>query len=268
MCASATSLSSDDPGSVPNTSLRDPTGSIAPHVILMVLQLLALAGPPLPYRRGILIVITLSLGATYLSRPHFTNSFGLAQPFSMLWSTYLSSLEKLAARGGPEASFWRIDQPARDALAYPSFGLKKLRWALVLIFNMRGIRWNYQVKNVPAASKMAVRGSRPRFLAWQAAALAYYVFMADLVSQLGIHIFYMGPDGRVGAVNTKYLTLRSPYLRLSFTKALVFGATPYYIVQLQYTLFSILAVLLMMSKPEVSGHRRPIGHQLSCCEHV
>ena len=234
----------------------------------MALQLLALAGPPLPYRRGILIVITLGLGAASLSRPHFTNIFGLAQPFSMLWSTYLASLEKLAMGAGPEASFWRIDQPAREALAYPSFGLQKLQWALVLIFNMRGIRWNYQVKNVPAVSKMAVRGSRPCFLAWQAAALAYYVFMADLLSQLGIHLFYMGPDGRVGAVNTKYLTLRSPNLCSSFTKALVFGATPYYIVQLQYTSFSILAVLLRMSKPEVSGHRRPIGHQLSYFKHI
>ena len=257
MSASTTRVSLDDPISHPNTILREPTGSVAPHLILMTLQLLAMASSPFPLRRAIVFIATLILGITYMSHPHFTNNFALAQPFSMAWSTYLTNLEKLAATAGPEASFWRVDKPAREAVTYSSFGLQKLRWSVVLVFNMRGIRWNYQVKKVPAASGRLITCSRLHFLGWQVVSLVYYIVMADLVSQLGIYFFYTAPGCRVGAVNSKYLTISSPYWSLSFIKALVFGATPYYIVQLQYTALSILFVSLGLNKPKVSGDSTP-----------
>lgn len=247
----------------PNTLLRDPIGSMMPHVLLMAIQLLALAGPPFRYRRELVAVATLGLGVTYLSRPHFTNDFGLAQPFSMAWSTYLATLEKLAADGGPEACFWRIDKPTQEALSYPAFSWQKIRWALVMIFNMRGIRWNYQVKNVPPAPE---RGRRWRFLLNQVVALGYYMLMTDIFSQLGIHLFYTAPDGKVGAVNSKFVTLASPNLGWSFLKTLAFGTMPYYMIQTQYTAFSILAVLSGLSKPEVSGNEI-LYKDLNMCNH-
>jgi len=235
--------------SAPNQTLRPPTGSVLPHMLLMVIHIFALAGPPFRRRRPLVIVSTIVLMGTYLSNPHFTNDFGLAQPFSVAWSTYLTTLEKLAVGGGPEAGFWRVDMPVREALTYPAFGIRKLRWALVLVFNMRGIRWNYQVKNIPTLGP-AGKSGRGRFLLRRLGALGYYVLMADFVSQAGMHLFYTGLGGEVGAVNSKYLNLHSSQWHWGFIKALVFGATPYYMVQMQYTAFSIAAVALGFSKPK------------------
>lgn len=241
--------------SAPNKELHTPTGSIIPHILLWVVQLVALASPPFRGRQAFFATAIILLAIISQTNPHFTNDIALAQPFTIGWSVYLSTLEKiiLSAHPGPEASLWHIDKPAREALGYHGFGLQKLRWALVLMFNMRGIRWNFEVKNVPKTEKR----SRGAFLLAQMLNLAYYLFMADLVVQLGIRIFYTAPDGQVGALNSKYLTLRHPDWRWSFAKALVFGATPYYICCMQYTTFSIPAVLL-----DVSIRRFLGGHKL------
>ena len=131
---------------------------------------------------------------------------------------------------------------------YGAFGYQKLRWAVALMFNMRGIRWNHEVKNVRKPTQRSIT----TFLFTQLLALVYYGLIADLIVQLGIRWFYTTDDGLVGILNSKYLTLRHPDWRWSFAKAFVFGATPYYICCMQYTIFSIPAVLLGLSKPEVS----------------
>lgn len=146
----------------------------------------------------------------------------------------------------PEGSLWHVDKPAREALSYPALGPQKLRWALVIMFNLRGVRWNFEVKNVPKVKPF----SRRSFLVSQTLNLVYYVLMADLVVQLGIRLFYTAPNGQVGSLDSKYLTLRHAEWRWSFVRALVFGATPYYICCMQYTMFSIPAVALGLRKPE------------------
>lgn len=233
----------------PNRELHSPTGSIIPHILLWAAQLVALASPPFRNRRILFSVTIASLAVFSQIDPHFTNDIAVAQPFTIGWSVYLAVLEKIlfSADPGPEANLWHVDKPAREALSYPAFGLSKLRWALVIMLNLRGVRWNFQVKNVPKAKPF----TRRSFLASQTLNLVYYVLMADLVVQLGIRLFYTGPDGRVGSLDSKYLTLQHRDWHWSFIKALVFGATPYYICSMQYTLFSIPAVLLGLSTPEV-----------------
>ncbi|MCJ1458991.1 hypothetical protein MMC28_009368 [Mycoblastus sanguinarius] len=235
----------------PNKTLRNPNGSIVPHILLWAVQLVALTSPPFRGRRTLCSVTILSLAILSQINPHFTNDIAIAQPFTIGWSVYLSTLEKIlfSADPGPEASLWHVDKPAQEALSYAAFGLSKIRWATVIMLNMRGVRWNFEVKNIPKANKC----SRRWFLAFQSLNLVYYMLMADLVVQLGIQMFYTGPDGQVGSLNNKYLTLRHPDWRWSFVKALVFGATPYYICCTQYTLFSIPAVCLGLSKAEVGA---------------
>ena len=244
-----TSHPKDELKLTPNRALHIPSGSILPHILLWALQLVALTSPPFHGRRAFFSVAILSLAVLSQINPHFTNDIALAQPFTIGWSIYLSTLEKIlfSPDPGPEASLWHVDKPAREALSYPALGLQKLRWAFVIMFNQRGVRWNFEVKNVPKAKKL----SRRPFLASQTLNLVYYVLMADLVAQLGIRLLYTAPNGQVGSFNSKYLTLRHPDWRWSFVKALIFGATPYYICCMQYTMFSIPAVLLGLSKPEV-----------------
>lgn len=236
---------------IPTTNLRTPTGSIIPHILLWVVQLVALASNPFRGRGTLFAGAIICLAILSQINPHFTNNIALAQPFTIGWSNYLSTLEKLlfCAEGKPEASFWHVDKPAQEALSFPGFGYRKIRWALVIILNMRGIRWNYQVKNIPKANLR----SRSAFVVSQIYNIMYYGLMADLVIHLGIRFFFTAGDGQVGVLNSKYLTLRHPDWRWSFVKALVFGASPYYVCCLQYTMFSVPAVLLGLSKPEVSS---------------
>ncbi|RYP13117.1 hypothetical protein DL767_010876 [Monosporascus sp. MG133] len=210
-------------------------------------------GPPFRYRRTVATLGTVALIALCWRHPNFTSDFGAAQPFSIAWSTYLATLEKivlLPPGATPETSFWRVDRPAREATAYAAYGLRKIWWALVLVFNMRGIRWNYQVKNVPAVPSADAR-SRARFCARRLAAAGYYLVMADIASQAAVHVFYTNEDSlRRGEVDSKYLTIWDDRSFVwSFVRALTFAVQPYYMLQLTYTALSIAAVATGLSKP-------------------
>ncbi|MCJ1305460.1 hypothetical protein MMC08_008274 [Hypocenomyce scalaris] len=82
--------------------------------------------------------------------PHGSNDLLLAQPLSIEWVDALSTQEKIlfSAAPGPESSLLHIDQPAREALLFRAYRISKLRWVFVIMVNLRGIHWNYEVKNV------------------------------------------------------------------------------------------------------------------------
>ncbi|GAW20411.1 hypothetical protein ANO14919_099170 [Xylariales sp. No.14919] len=134
-----------------NGTLKIPDSSIIPHLLLFLVQILALASPPYRgLRIGFIFIITILAVYCNLHR-HFTNNFDLAQPASLAWSFYLPTIAKLCVSEGKntESRFWRIDRQPAEAVGYAAFGAKKTWWALVLMFNQRGIRWSHQVKNIP-----------------------------------------------------------------------------------------------------------------------
>lgn len=229
--------------------LMAPSASIIPHVMLYVVQIIALVLPPSAARKYVFSGLIVGLAIHAHMHPHFTNDPGLAQPFTIGWSYYMATLAKLAFAGpaGPEDEFWRVDRPRAEALGYASIGWRKLRWALALVANQRGIRWSHQVKNV----RPAYRGGRARFLVLQAWSLVKCLAVADVLFQLGARLFFTDRDGRTGTISSHDLTLRHADYRWSFAKALVFGATPYFMLSMQYSLLAFVAVLLGISKPEV-----------------
>ncbi|KAF2265000.1 toxin biosynthesis protein [Lojkania enalia] len=234
--------------SMPNTTLREPDASIIPHASLYICQLLALAGPRFRGRALIFSVMIIGLAIQAHLHPHFTNNPGLAQPFTIAWSYYMGTLAKLlfSKNHNPEESFWRIDRPEQEAMSYMAFGPKKIRWAIMLIFNQRGIRWNHEVKNVPKQEPQ----SKAYFLFSQLLRFIKCMLVADLLFVLSRRLFFTSPDGQVGQVNSKFLTLRHPSPVWSFAKTFVFACTPYYMLSMQYAQFAFLAVLLGLSKPE------------------
>ncbi|KAF2265215.1 hypothetical protein CC78DRAFT_462229 [Lojkania enalia] len=220
--------------------LRTPTGSIIPHLLLSTIQIITLITPPFTYRRhtfGTALVLIFLLSRI---RPHFSNNMAIVQPFVLGVSTYLSVLEKVifSDSRGPEYHFWRVDQPAHEALCFAAFGFRKLRWALSMQFNMRGIRWNYEVKNVPLMQKK----SKTDYLSKQLIGLLYYFIMGDAVSQLWVYIFFENESNAT--------TLRHMSLIWSFVGTLAFGLMPYYVIQIQYVASAIIAVGLGISQPE------------------
>lgn len=235
---------------VPNTTFREPTDSITPHIALYIIQFVALACPPFRGRRTFFSSLIIVLAIQAHLNPHFTNTVALAQPFTIAWSYYMATLAKLlfSAEPGPESNYWRIDKPAKEALKYVSFGPRKLVWAVMLVFNQRGVRWNHQVKNVSSF----LRQSKIKFLVIQGLQFAKCMLMADLLFELTRRIMFTAPDGNVGHLNSKYLTLRHNSWVWSFAKALVFGSTPYFMLSMQYAQFAFIAVLLGLSKPEVT----------------
>lgn len=78
----------------PDRVLHIPTGSITPHILLWALQACCSNTAAFPRE------------ALFLLRR--TNDIALAQPFTIGWSIYLSTLEKIifSPDPGPEASLW------------------------------------------------------------------------------------------------------------------------------------------------------------------
>jgi hypothetical protein len=242
----------DNDAYVPNTTFREPTSSITPHVALYLVQFIALASPPFRGRRVLFSSAIIALAIQSQLNPHFSNNVAIVQPFTIAWSYYMATLAKLLFSDppGPEASYWRIDRPAKEALSYAAFGWRKLVWSVMLVFNQRGVRWNHQVKNVPALPQ-TLRSSKTKFLLYQAWQFGKCMMVADLLFELTRRLMFTTPDGRVGDMNSKYLTLDHADWRWSFAKALVFGSTPYFMLSMQYAQFAFVAVLLGLNKPEV-----------------
>jgi len=234
----------------PNRELQEPSGTITPHILLVILQLLALSSPKFPGRR---MISTLSItGLAILSQLNspFTQELSAAQPWSLMWPHYLSTLEKILFSGpkGPESTFWHINQPIGEASDFPAFSFAKVKWAAAIIVNLRGIGWNYQVKNIPKQSRFSKRS----FLMWQCVDFVRLLLITDVLLQLSTHMFLTSAEGEIGAMNTKYATVRHKDLHWGFIKALVFGAGPYFFISLQYVACSIIAVSLGFGEAKVS----------------
>lgn len=239
-----------------NFVFTEADGSIVPHLLLFGVQMIALAAPPFPGRRYIFCFAIVVLAIlSHLNR--FTSDPGLAQFFSLAWPHYLSVLEKLwtSAYPGPEVTLWRIDRGAQDSLQLTPFGFSKLVWAFVIWFNLRGIRWNYQVKNIPTGPPP--KQGKWAFIAGRLLTLARLILMADVLSQLATYNFYTSPDGKIGNVNSRYLTTRYPSFACQLYRTATVGMIPYTFMNLQYVGGAILWVALGISQPAVRMTHHP-----------
>lgn len=228
------------------------TVAVGLHIGLLAAQFLLLAGPPFAGRNGVVVLVVLGMAAAVHvagpTSPHAAD----AQPYTLLWPVYLSTIEKAvsAARSSStiEASYWRRDRGPSEAARLSAFGWAKSRWAAALLVNPRLVRWNLEAKNVP--SPPVVRG-RLAFVALQTVALVKMVLVTDFLLQMGIRLFWTpsGPD--TVYADSKHLTIGDASLPWSFVKTLVFACGPYFFMNMQYVAVSLIAVLLRLSQPVV-----------------
>lgn len=234
-----------------NGTLKIPDASIVPHLLLFLVQILALASPSYRgLRIGFIFIITIL--AVYCNlHPRFTTNFYLAQPTSLAWSIYLPTIAKLCVSEGKhtESRFWRIDRQPAEAVGYAAFGAKKTWWALVLMFNQRGIRWSHQVKNIPQQPIV----SRSHFLMTQVLRFCWFLCCADLCYETHQRVNFTSPDRTVGKLNSKYLSIYHSSWYWSLLKTFSLGMLPYFMLSMQYAQGAFFAVLLQFSTPQASS---------------
>ncbi|KAI9743462.1 MAG: hypothetical protein M1818_002774 [Claussenomyces sp. TS43310] len=213
-------------------------GSRLPHLLLPLVQLLALTLPPFRYRAQIFVPVILALAwATYTNI--FTHKSETVLLLVSQWPTFLSTVEKLLF-SQPERDYWPLDGSCVDAASLP-FGLAKLRWAAALFINPRGIGWNYQVKGIP---QVAAPQGKFQFLSSQSLHYMKCYVVTDLV-----HV-YLTKHYYTDGVDMASLTVRANTWSRSFANTLMAGSKVYFPLQLLYTFGSILFVLLSLSKPK------------------
>ncbi|KAI1176310.1 membrane bound O-acyl transferase family-domain-containing protein [Nemania sp. FL0916] len=236
---------------VSDVSLREPTGSISPHLILLVIQVLALAGPRFRGRRYLTCTLIILLAAA-CHMNQFTQNLGLANLFSLAWPHYSTTLINFAfaSKNGPEGDIWPLHDAPHIATTFAAFSFRKVSWALNTMINLRGILWNYEIPHLPKRVTAGKRESRSRFLLLQLVDLAWMLLMADLLSQLGLELFFTNPETKSTYLNSKILTLRGSDTLWSIVKTLVFGAGPYFLINVQYVFCSIVTVALGLWDPE------------------
>ena len=142
---------------------------------------------------------------------------------------------------GPEHHFWRNDRPEHEAEFLAAFGPRKIMWAISMLINMRGVRWNYEVKNVHRLPK----SSKTQYLMKQLGYLIYHLAMADIVTQVVYQMFLQGE-----LHDAKSLSLRDGNTSQSFLARLCFGMTIYYMMQIIYGVCAMITVGLNISKKE------------------
>jgi hypothetical protein len=120
------------------------------------LTLLSLLAPPFSHRGALFsLSIILPLVLAQFIEP-FSNNTSTRFSISLLWYLYLGTLPKILFCI-PEQTYWRQGHTL-EAVQYPAFSKQKLKWAIALLCNNRGIGWNFLVKGVPASPVGESRG--------------------------------------------------------------------------------------------------------------
>ncbi|MCJ1241371.1 hypothetical protein MMC14_009376 [Varicellaria rhodocarpa] len=219
---------------------KTPLGSALPHVLLIVVQLLALSLPPFKYRALVFVPVIVGL-ACVAYQNMFSEDVELLASLMGQWSWYLGTIEKLTFTH-PEEDFWRLDRARAEATSM-SPGPSKLRWSAALWGGIRGVGWNHQVRGVPKATAPQTKW---RFILHRLVAYAKYYLISDILVIYTSRHYYSSPD-----VDLASLTIRDPSWLRSLINASVAGALVQFPIQLHYTLGSIIAVFLGLSQPKM-----------------
>ena len=237
---STPSLSATNMASQQNQLVNPGNGNTLPHILLPLSQLLCLSLPPFRLRSAVFVPWIL-----YLAYGTYTNHMGdtvASRALSgMHWTVFLGTLCKLVwAR--PEHDFWRLDRIQGEGITMSAFSPRKLRWAASLVFNLRGIGWNWQVKGVPAHRAPQ---QKAQFLVYQFGDWVKYYIITDLLG-LYFETYHHAEGPALASLNL----WDQHSLARSAANALFAGAKLYYPIQMNYTLASMISVLLGVCEPK------------------
>jgi hypothetical protein len=226
---------------IPDNEIVNPKqGNLLPHFILLPIQLLCLLLPPFKGRALLFVpIIAVIAYSTYTNHPG--NAVADRAMAGVHWTVFVGTLEKLIF-SRPESDFWRLTRGPKDAFSLWPFSFGKLKWALGLCLNLRGIGWNFQVKGVP---KPDAPQKKWGFLRFQLVKYARCYLINDLV------FVYFTKYHHEPGTRLSDLTLYSDNYARFFLNCFLAGCKLYFPLQMNYTLASILGVFSGLTEPKV-----------------
>lgn len=118
---------------------------ILPHILLPLAMVFSLSCPNFK-GRGVIWSFTITCLAylTYRSKWPTDSQFRYGMLTSWLW--FVPTIEKLLFHI-PEQEYWQLSR-SNKAIVPPNGGKMKFLWAIALLINPRGIRWNYEIRGI------------------------------------------------------------------------------------------------------------------------
>lgn len=218
--------------------------SILPQILLPLSLLLSLALPPFKLRGPLCSTLILSLVYLTWTSP-FPPPTSSTQPRYALfaaWFFYVPTLHKLLCTV-PEESFWRIRRDEKgkvvsekEAMSMRACGWEKIKWALALLANPRGVGWNFEIKGLRRAR--FARNERAAFLRRQGLMLAMDYLLVE-----------------AGMAFVKSYSLAEVLERLGWGERVLVGVACGLVIkgswEAQWLFVSIVSVAVGISTPEV-----------------
>lgn len=164
-------------------------GTHAVHILLPMVQIVALALPPFENRAWMFVPLIGTLACASASNLG-SYSAELRAALISQWPWYLGTIAHLML-AKPEHEYWRLDKPEHEAEKM-SFGPQKLAWSAALWVNPRGINWSQQIRGIRRGSAPTTRW---RFVFHQLQSYLLYYLIVDVMMVYTLrHFYHLGVD--------------------------------------------------------------------------
>jgi hypothetical protein len=214
-------------------------GAHAVHILLPLVQIIALALPPFQNRSWVFVPLIGTLA--YASATNLGSyDAELRAALISQWPWYLGTIAHLVF-AQPEHEYWRLDRPQHEAEKM-SFGWQKLAWSVALWVNPRGINWSQQIRGIRRGSAPATRWS---FVFHQLLYYLLYYLIVDFMMVYTLRHFY------VPNVDMATLTVRAASWTRSLYNSWHLLLSVIAQLQFQYLVCSMTTVALGIYEPKV-----------------
>jgi hypothetical protein len=218
---------------------------ILPHILLPISMITPLALPAFQFRGIIFTATILSLAYWSIKSP-FPSDSQMRYAVAQSWFFYIPTISKVLIpyehlnkdsgfRKDAEHAYWH--RAHINEAATMTFGWKKIKWALALWINPRGVGWNYQDKSVVRMPPQT-KTSKGVFLRQRVADVLLYYMITDVV------IYYLASFGFPEALEEMGWMDK---IKIAAVSAVMIRGN----WQFQWSIASLVGVGCGLSEPEV-----------------
>jgi hypothetical protein len=170
--------------SLPPHLMMPPTSAIF-YILNILLQILAFSLPPFRHRATIFVPL-LIITAIYTFTPAGPQKPMIQYSIGSLWPLYISTIDRLLF-STPELECWMRGEKQGEA-ATLGFGLRKLRWSVKLVSDLRGVTWNFRARGTRASPYR----SRWGYVFWNLIYLVQIIVLYDICHTVVVRKYHLG----------------------------------------------------------------------------